>query len=147
MKRSHFAYLSIAILCSVAGIFIIRAHAQTLASGAQPASKFALQISDCPTATAGYMLCPVVPLNGQPFLAMSVAGYNAGAPFQLASQGVPGPKGDKGDSITGPTGATGATGPAGPVQSFGTMACPSTSSPLSVSGGMVFGPGCKETNP
>lgn len=95
-------------LLSVTGIvgMFVRAHAQTMGVGGQPASKFALQVSDCPTVTTGYNLCPVVPLNGQPFLAMSVAGYNNGAPFQIVSQGIQGAKGD--------TGATGAQGPAGP---------------------------------
>jgi hypothetical protein len=151
MKRPDYRLPLAVFICCVTlmALIFVKAHAQSMGVGGQPASKFALQISDCPTATSGYVICPVVPLNGQPFIAMSVAGYNSGAPFAVASQGVAGPKGDKGDSITGPSGATGPQGVPGPVQSFGTLACPTTGAPPATTTGVgvVFGPGCKETNP
>ena len=58
-----------------------------LSIAVQPATGFATTIPGCPTATSGFILCTVVPASGQPFLALSVAGYNAGAPFSLASSG------------------------------------------------------------
>lgn len=143
MKRLHIVWLVLIFSLSIAGVasMFMEVHAQSLATGGQPATKIALSLSDCPIAAAGYLLCPVAPLNGQPFLAMSVAGYNAGAPFQLASQGVQGIPGTTGPQ--GPAGATGPQGPSGPAQSFGTLLCPKTSSGV----GIVLGPGCTQTNP
>lgn len=129
MKRLHIVWLVLIFSLSIAGVasMFMEVHAQSLATGGQPATKIALSLSDCPIAAAGYLLCPVAPLNGQPFLAMSVAGYNAGAPFQLASQGVqgiPGTTGPQGPAgATGATGATGPQGPSGPAQSFSALSC------------------------
>lgn len=61
----------------------IAASAQVGIGGA-PAANFATSISQCPTVTSGYFLCVVVPGGtAQPFLALSVAGWNSGAPFAV----------------------------------------------------------------
>jgi hypothetical protein len=171
MRRIPVVYVVMVFLLSLIALIVIITdlHAQSLGIGGQPAPGFATDISKCPTVTSGYFLCVVTPANAQPFLALSVAGWNQGFPFQVAAQGLQGPAGPAGPSgqtgvagaqgpvgpvgSTGLTGATGATGPQGPqgipgpVQSFSTLSCPSTGSPLSSTGGIVLGPGCKETTP
>lgn len=78
--------------------------------GGAPAATFAQTISQCPTMTAGYFVCPVVPADGsQPFIAMSVAGYNSGAPFAVVSQGPQGQQGIQG--VQGQQGAPGQSMP------------------------------------
>lgn len=74
----------------------ISASAQVLGWGNLPAAKFAQVLSDCPVMTTGYFVCPVVPVSGQPYLAMSVAGFQGGVPFAIVSQGPQGPQGVQG---------------------------------------------------
>lgn len=68
----------------LAAVFVA-AHGQSLSVGGDMATKIAASLSDCPTVTSGYRLCPVVTASGQAYLAMSVAGYNGGAPFQIVA--------------------------------------------------------------
>lgn len=78
--------------------------------GGIPASKFAQVLADCPTETSGYFLCPVVPADGsQPYMAMSVAGFNGGAPFAIVSPGQNGQNGQNGSM--GPQGPPGQSMP------------------------------------
>lgn len=59
-----------------------------LGIGVQPATGFSTTVAGCPTVSSGFFLCAVLPASGQPSLAMSVAGYNSGAPFALSSNNV-----------------------------------------------------------
>ena len=59
--------------------------------GGSPSTSFATSISQCPTLTNGYFVCVVVPAGAQPFLALSVGGFNNGAPFQVVTQQTPPP--------------------------------------------------------
>ena len=90
-----------AVVCVMVGGL----QAQTLGIGGQQAAGFATALPECQTVTTGYFLCPVVPGDGvtQPFLALSVAGFNNGAPFQLGMQGPPGPPGNPGGNGTNAT--------------------------------------------
>lgn len=136
------------------------AFGQVVGIGGQPASAYATSMAQCPTVTSGHFLCIVVPGGTtQPFLALSVAGFNSGAPFAVAppapvatftAAATTLPAGSQATAsitTTGsnnlltigvPTGATGATGvsgaqgPPGPVQSFTQLNCPTYT--LSVTG-------------
>lgn len=90
----------------------LSSRAQVIGWGNLPAAKFAQVLSDCPTVTSGYFVCPVVPVSGQPYIAMSVAGYQGGTPFVVVSQGPPGQNGQNGQpGQPGPQGQPGvATG-------------------------------------
>lgn len=134
----------LATLAALGGM-IWHVHAQSLGIGGQPASAFATDVTQCPKIAVGYFLCVVTPANAQPFLALSVAGYNAGVAFPVAAQGLqgpvgpagpigqtgmPGPQGPVGQvgstglaGATGPAGPAGPQGPPGPAQSFGTNSC------------------------
>lgn len=83
--------------------------------GNLPASAFAQSLAQCPTVTTGYFVCPVVPGDGsQPYLGMSVAGFNGGAPFAIVSPGSQGPQGPQGpQGNPGPPGPQGSQGPQG----------------------------------
>jgi hypothetical protein len=109
--------LSVALFLALASAlpFVWRAHAQVGIGGA-PAPAFATSLAQCPTVPTGYFLCVVVPGGTtQPFLALSVAGFNGGAPFAIQTAGIQGP--------AGPAGPPGPQGPPGPVQSFNTNNC------------------------
>lgn len=140
-KRLHIGWYIAIFFVSLFGMIAIaiHAHAQSLGIGGQPAAAFATDVSQCPKVAVGYFLCVVTPANAQPFLALSVAGYNAGVAFPVAAQGLQGPVGPPGPigqtgmpgaqgpvgpvGSTGLAGATGPQGPPGPVQSFGTNSC------------------------
>ena len=105
MKKAALIVLVVATL-SVLG------SAQVLGWANLPAATFAQVLSDCPVMTSGYFVCPVVPVSGQPYIAMSVATYNAGAPFVVVSQGPQGIQGLQGNP--GQNGQNGQPGPQGP---------------------------------
>lgn len=73
----------------VIGIFlgaVLLAWGQSpLGIGVQPATGFATTLTGCQTVSTGFNLCVVTPASGQPFLALSVAGYNSGAPFAVSA--------------------------------------------------------------
>ena len=107
MKKAALIVLVVATL-SVLG------SAQVLGWANLPAATFAQVLSDCPVMTSGYFVCPVVPVSGQPYIAMSVATYNAGAPFVVVSQGPQGIQGLQGNpGQNGQNGQPGAQGPPG----------------------------------
>ena len=92
-------------------------QAQVVSLGMGMATAFATKVSDCPVAIPpqGFLQCPVIPTDGsQPFLALSVVGFNNGQPFAVLSQG---PQGQQG-----PPGAPGQSMP----QSF-TLTCQASS--------------------
>jgi hypothetical protein len=134
MSRRWVLILATAVLLGTA--VYVWAQNSALGIGGQPASAFATSVSGCPSVTAGYFLCIVTPPGNQPFLALSLAGYNSGAPIQIAGQGPMGPAGPAGPlgpvgaagpvGPPGPTGATGATGPAGSAGIAATIAIGST---------------------
>jgi hypothetical protein len=73
------------LVALLASLVSVGAFAQNVIGiGVQPATTFATSVAQCPTLTSGAFICVVVPSGAQPFLALSVAGWNSGKPFQLA---------------------------------------------------------------
>lgn len=171
-KAIFHTLLFLATLATLGG-FLRHVHAQ-MGIGGQPAAAFATDVTKCPTVTVGYFLCVVTPANAQPFLALSVAGYNAGVAFAVASQGLQGPVGPAGpigqtgmpgaQGPVGPVGATGLTGPQGVAGAPGATGATGPQGPQGIPGpvqsfgtlkcpaasvatGVTLGPGCTETNP
>ncbi len=116
------------ILC-VSIIFVVALYAQTginvLSFGQAPSGGIATDINQCPLVTVGYSVCPVAPINELPFLAFSIAGYNAGAPFPIEAQGPAGVAGP-----VGPSGVAGLQGPVGPEGPIGQTGMPGTQGPV-----------------
>lgn len=105
--------------------------------GGSPSTAFATSISQCPTLMNGYFVCVVTPAGAQPFLALSVAGFNSGAPFPVVTQQATG--------VASFAGRTGAVLPANGDYSYSqisgtptTFSCPtvteSTTSGISATG-------------
>lgn len=113
----------------------------TVGFGGSPSTAFATSISQCPTLTNGYFVCIVVPAGAQPFMALSVGGFNGGAPFPVVTQ--------QSTGVASFAGRTGAVLPANGDYSYsqisGTPAPPTafqcTSGSISSSGG-TSGSGC-----
>ena len=139
MKKLSILALVLAFVTATPFIFRKpRADAQ-VGVGGNVAPDYATNIAQCPVAAGtAYFLCIVVPGGTtQPFLALSVATFNGGAPFPINVAGPAGPQGPQGPA-----------GPAGPVQSFGTAICPAFSvSGKGANASITIGPGCTETTP
>jgi len=122
MKKWSIAQVVTGLCLPVVAIALIwlppHVHAQ-LAIGAQPSSTIATSLAGCQTATSGFLLCPVFPASGQAFLAMSVAGYQSGAPFEVGPLAA-------GGSVTSWNGRTGAVTPAQGDYSYAQLSSPPT---------------------
>lgn len=94
--------LTFTLALAVCLVFFAGKSRGQLSIGVQPATGFAATVGGCPVASSGFILCTVVPTGGQPFLALSVAGYNGGVPFSLQASGGPTYTGTAPIVVTGP---------------------------------------------
>jgi hypothetical protein len=114
MKKLLFTLLLAALPCF--------AQSRIVAIEMDPSAVIATDITQCPkSSNPGFLLCPVMPIAGAPFIAFSINGASAVQALAQGPAGLPGITGDQGiqgpQGVAGPPGAvgpTGATGPMGP---------------------------------